>query len=101
MRRRDSIVLWPVYFDSSRTRREGRRLPKKFCISSPSIDLLEKAVKSLGLIYEVYREAAYPRLPWIKMGCIIVRRGGERKLQVLKKIASEIMKISGYPTRNV
>lgn len=99
MRKRDSIVLWPVYFDSTKTRREGRRLPKKFCVPSPDIIMLENAVKNLGLSYEVYQESFYPRLPWIKMGSIIVRKSGESKSRVMKRISSELMKLSGDSSR--
>ncbi|MEM3715758.1 MAG: signal recognition particle subunit SRP19/SEC65 family protein [Candidatus Bathyarchaeia archaeon] len=95
MRRRDSIVLWPVYFDSTKTRREGRRLPKKFCVPSPNVAMLENAVRNLGLSYEVQQEAFYPRLPWIKMGSIIVRKSGESKSRVMRRIASELTKLSG------
>ncbi|MCX8170429.1 MAG: signal recognition particle protein Srp19 [Candidatus Bathyarchaeota archaeon] len=94
MRRRDSIVLWPVYFDSTKTRREGRRLPKNLCIPSPNIMMLENAVKKLGLSYEVCEESFYPRIPWIKMGSIIMKKSGESKLQVMRKIASELVKLS-------
>ncbi|MEM1506950.1 MAG: signal recognition particle subunit SRP19/SEC65 family protein [Candidatus Bathyarchaeia archaeon] len=92
MRRRDSIVLWPVYFDSTKTRREGRRLPKNLCVPSPSISMLERAVKDLGLSYEISQETVYPRLPWIKTGCITVKKGGENKSQVIRRIALELMK---------
>lgn len=94
MKKRDAVVLWPVYFDSSKTRREGRRLPKKTCIQSPSIAMLEKAVKNLGLKYEIYIESAYPRLPWVKMGFIAVEKSGKRKAQVLKNVALELTKVS-------
>lgn len=97
MRRRDSIILWPVYFDSTKTRREGRRLPKNLCVPSPDITMLENAVKNLGLIYEVYQESFYPRLPWVKMGSIIVRKSGESKLHIMRRIASELMILSSDP----
>lgn len=88
------VILWPVYFDSSRTRREGRRLPKNLCVNSPSIIILEKAVKNLGLDSEISPESAYPRLPWIKMGFIMVKKDGKSKSQILKEVASELKKLS-------
>ncbi|MEM1586375.1 MAG: signal recognition particle subunit SRP19/SEC65 family protein [Candidatus Bathyarchaeia archaeon] len=94
MRRKDSIILWPVYFDLLKPRREGRRLPKKLCVQSPNILMLEKAVKNLGLNYEIFPEARYPRVAWVKSGFIAVGKSGKRKSQILKEVASELMKLS-------
>jgi signal recognition particle subunit SRP19 len=96
MRKSDMIILWPVYFDSSRTRREGRRLPKKLCVTSPNITMLEKAVKNLGLNFEITLESAYPRLPWIKTGFIIVKKNGKKKSQILREVASELIRLSTH-----
>jgi len=93
MRRKDEIILWPVYFDSSRTRREGRRLPKSLCVPSPSINMLEKALKNLGLNYKICPEAAHPRLPWIETGFIAVKKNKEHKNQILKKVAAELKRL--------
>lgn len=95
MRKKDAIILWPVYFDALRSRRDGRRLPKRLCIRSPSISMLEKAVKNLGLSYEICPEASYPRLPWIRMGFITVSKSWKRKSQILREIALELVKLSG------
>ena len=32
---KDKIVIWPVYFDASKSRKEGRRIPKKLAIKYP------------------------------------------------------------------
>lgn len=92
MRDRNGIVVWPVYFDSTRTRSEGRRLPKNLCIPSPNISIIEGALKKLGLNYEVFPELAYPRTPWVKSGLIIVRKSGKSKGQILREIAKELIK---------
>lgn len=94
MRRKDLVILWPVYFDSSRTRRDGRRLPKKLCIQSPNVKILEDTVKNLGLNYEIDAESAYPRIPWVKMGFIAVRKDGRSKAQILRGVALELMRLS-------
>lgn len=92
MRSRDGIVIWPVYFDSTRTRSEGRRLPKNLCIPSPNIGIIEGTLKKLGLNYEVFPEPAYSRTPWIKSGFAIVRKTGRSKNQILREIARELVK---------
>ena len=93
MRRRNEIIIWPVYFDSKKSRNEGRRLPKKLSVPSPSINMLEKAIKNLGLKYKVFPEASHPRLPWIKTGYIAVEKSGKPKNQLLKEIAFELIRL--------
>jgi len=56
--------------------------------------MLEKAVKNLGLNFEKSPESAYPRLPWIKMGSIIVKKNGKKKSQILREVASELIRLS-------
>ncbi|MBS7641045.1 MAG: signal recognition particle subunit SRP19/SEC65 family protein [Candidatus Bathyarchaeia archaeon] len=97
MRRKNEIILWPVYFDALRSRREGRRLPKKLCVRSLNISMLERAVKNLSLKYEVHPEASYPRLPWIKMGFVAVSKDRKNKSQVLREVASELIKLCQQP----
>jgi signal recognition particle subunit SEC65 len=94
MRRRNEVVLWSVYFDSLKSRSAGRRLPRNLSVPLPNIEMLEKAIKNLGLKYEVFPEAAYSRLPWIKTGFIIMEKGEKRKNQILKDVAAELIKIS-------
>lgn len=93
MRKKDVIILWPIYFDALRSRRDGRRLPRNLCIRSPNIFMLEKAVKNLGLSYEICPEAGYPRLSWIRMGFIAVSKS-KRKSQILREVALELVKLS-------
>lgn len=93
MRKKDILILWPVYFDALRSRWEGRRLPKRLCVRSPNVSILEKAVKNLGLDYEVHPDASYPRLPWIKMGSVAVNKAGKSKSRILKEVASELVKL--------
>jgi len=92
VRKRDGVTLWPVYFDSLKTRREGRRLPKKLCIPSPNIGVIEGALKNLGLKYEVFPDASHPRLPWAKSGFIIVKRNGRSKGRILREVAAELVR---------
>ncbi len=94
MRRKNEVVLWTVYFDSSRSRSAGRRLPKNLSVPSPNIEMLEKAVENLGLKYEVFPEAAYSRRPWVKSGFIIAEKGKRSKNKILKDVATEMIKIS-------
>jgi len=94
MRKRDKVILWPAYFDSTKTRKDGRKTPKNLAISSPKISEIKEAVEKLGLDYELVLEADYPKTPWLKTGMILAAKK-EPKNQIIKKVASQLLKIRG------
>jgi len=93
MRMRNEIVLWPIYFDSTMTRAEGRKVPKRLGKPSPSLDMIEKALKRLGIPYELVPEAVYPHFPWKKTGLILVKKS-KSKNQILKDVAEGLIRFS-------
>ncbi|MGC8997789.1 MAG: signal recognition particle subunit SRP19/SEC65 family protein [Candidatus Bathyarchaeia archaeon] len=94
MRKQDKVILWPAYFDSTKTRGEGRKVPKVLCVPSPKITELKEAAEKLGFECEVVVDASYPKTPWIKTGMLLVTKR-EAKNQLLKKIAKKLQKIRG------
>jgi len=94
MKKQNRIVLWPVYFDSNKTGREGRRVPKKLAIPSPKLEEIQKAVKRMGLRPEITSEAIHPRFPWRKTGLLIIPKK-DSKAKTLQKIAKELLDIRG------
>jgi signal recognition particle subunit SRP19 len=92
MRKQDKAILWPAYFDSAKTRKEGRRVPKNLAVQSPKILEITEAVVKLGLKHEVAAEAGFPKNPWVKAGMIMVEKKGTKE-QVIKKIAKQLLKI--------
>jgi len=93
MRRRDAVVLWPVYFDSVRTRAEGRKVPRRLAKQSPTVGMIEIAVANLGLRHELVSEDAHPHFPWKKTGSVLVAEG-RSKGQILKAVAEELLRLS-------
>jgi len=89
MRNRDEIALWPVYFDSTKTRTEGRKVSKRLAKPRPTLEMIEKAVESLRIPYRVVPNAAYPRFPWEKRGLILVKKV-KSKNKILKEVASKL-----------
>ena len=92
MRKQKKAIVWPVYFDSSKTRKEGRKVPKSFAVSNPNLAELQRAAERLGLKPEAEVNAAYPTVPWRKTGRIQVQKSGS-KMQTLLKIAKEVVAI--------
>jgi signal recognition particle subunit SRP19 len=92
VRKRDEVVLWSVYFDSTRTRAEGRRIPRRLAKPVPTLDVVGKAVGNLGHPYEVVSEAAHPRFHWKKTGFILVKKT-KPKNHLILEVAQEISRL--------
>ena len=95
MRKQNKIVVWPVYFDSTKARGQGRKIPKKYAVPNPKLDEICKALDKLNLKYEVVADTAYPKMPWRKTGVIYIEKGKESKLKILKKIGETLVKVRG------
>jgi signal recognition particle subunit SRP19 len=90
MRKQDKAIIWPAYFDQTKTRKKGRRVPKSLAVQSPKIAEIAVAAERLGLEHELVPTAGYPKMPWIKTGMIMVEKKGSKE-QVIEKIAKQIL----------
>jgi len=97
MRKQEKTIIWPAYLDSTKTRKEGRRIPKNLSVPFPKISEIEEALEKLGLEYELVSEAGYPKTPWLKVGMILVKKN-EPKDQTIQKIAKQLLKIRSATT---
>lgn len=93
------MIVWPAYFDSTRTRGGGRRVPKGLAVPSPKILEIREAAEKLGLSYEVVLDAGYPKTPWLKTGMLLVMKK-EPKEKVIRKIGEHLLKIRSGTTKN-
>lgn len=94
MRKQEKFIIWPAYFDQTKTRKEGRRVPKTLAVPNPKIAEVSTAVTHAGLKHEVFAEAAYPKTPWLKTGLVMVEKKGSKE-QVIRKIAKQLLKLRG------
>ena len=92
VRKQDKIIIWPVHFDSTKTRKDGRRVPKSLSVSSPKILEIKDAVEKLGLEYELVADAGYPKTPWLKTGMLLLKKN-EAKEQIIRRIAKQLLNI--------
>ncbi len=92
MRKLDKAIIWPIYFDVSKTRKKGRRVPKTMAVQSPRIDEIKLAVDRLGLKNETMPEAHFPKMPWTKTGMLLVEKK-EPKEKIIQNIAKQLLKI--------
>ena len=76
-------VVWPVYFDKSVSRLDGRKVSKKLAVEKPSIENIAKAAKSLGLHPVLEKFTAHPSHPFRREGRILVdKKDAKNKLLV-------------------
>jgi signal recognition particle subunit SRP19 len=92
MRKQNRVVLWPVYFDSNKTRLQGRRIPKALAVTSPRLDELQKAVERCGMQPEIVADFRHPHTPWQKTGLISVAKSAS-KTQIIRRVAKELSSI--------
>ena len=85
----DKFIVYPVYFDKSLSRSEGRRIPKKDAVDKPSIEDLANAAKSLGLHPVIEKNVAHPSIHWKQQGRLLVDKTKSKEM-VLKQIAKRL-----------
>jgi signal recognition particle subunit SRP19 len=91
MRKQDKIIIWPVYFDQTKTRKNGRRVSKSLAVQNPKILELQEAAQKLGLDFEVAADKGYSKTPWVKAGMLLVEKKGSKE-QVISRIAKQLLK---------
>lgn len=94
MRKQDKIIVWPAYFDSARTRKEGRRVPKSLTGPIPRITEVKDATDRLHLDSELVLDVAYPKTPSQKTGMVLVKKK-QSKDETVKEIAKQLIKTRG------
>jgi len=97
MRKQDKIIIWPAYFDSAKTRKDGRRVPKDLAVSSPKVLEIKEVAEKLHFECEIVMDVAHPRTPWLKTGMLLAKRN-EAKEQMIKKIAKQLVKMRSVGT---
>ena len=92
MRKLDKAIIWPIYFDMSKTRKEGRRVPKNIAVQSPKIEEIKQAADKLGLENEINLNARFPKNHWSKTGMLLIEKK-EPKEKIIQKLAKQLVKI--------
>lgn len=83
-------IIWPVYVDSNRSRREGRKINKEDAVSKPKLTEISRAARKLNLNPKVEDDKSYPGSWWENSGRIIVETENSSKNEILVKISQNI-----------
>ena len=85
----DKYVIYPIYFDKSVSRLNGRKISKKKAVDKPKLEDISKAAKSLNLNPVLEKEIAHPSRNWKKEGRILVDKK-DSKSKLLLQIANRL-----------
>jgi signal recognition particle subunit SRP19 len=82
-------VLWPEYFEKGRSRSSGRRVRRTLAVERPTLQMLEEAVKGLGLEYVSDNEKSHPANWWAHGGLIRVENTMP-KTQLIERVGERL-----------
>jgi len=85
----DKYVVWPIYFDKSISRLNGRKIARKHAVEKPNSENIAKAAKSLGLHPILEKNAAHPARRWKKEGRVLIEKK-DSKSKLLMQIANRL-----------
>lgn len=85
------IIVWPVYIDSERSLKEGRKISKENSVKSPKIGEISRAARKLDFNPITESDKKYPGLWYESSGRIIIEVDeGISKREALKLISEQI-----------
>ncbi len=79
----DLIVVWPAYFDSTKTRSQGRMVPKALAIESPTAEEVYDACSELKLAPTLEPSKKMPASWWERQGRVLVPKKGAKMKSLL------------------
>lgn len=85
----DRYILYPLYFDSTISRKDGRRLSEKDCIEKPTIEQIARAAQTLGLHPEIQKNNSHPSRSWKQDGRVLVDKK-ESKQKLLRLLSRRL-----------
>jgi signal recognition particle subunit SRP19 len=82
-------TIWPANIDSTKTAKEGRKIPKNNAVSTPKLREISRAATKLGLNPTLEKDKSYPKSWWESSGRVIVDKN-QPKREILIKISNTI-----------
>jgi signal recognition particle subunit SRP19 len=90
LRKKETIIIWPAYFDGKLSRKKGRRVPKKISLRDVKVEEIISAATDLNLS-PILISGAYPKYPWQKNGAVLVKKHSS-KTSIINDLAGRIRK---------
>ncbi|WP_292460202.1 signal recognition particle subunit SRP19/SEC65 family protein [Methanothermococcus sp.] len=87
------IIIWPVYLDVGKSRKEGRKVSKELGIKTPKLKNIYNILIKMGYTAELIKNKSYPKEPWETVGYIKVKVNDDvSKTELIKKICKKVNK---------
>jgi len=99
-----TYIIWPEYFDSTLTRKLGRRVPKHQGVLHPTVNDIITACRELKFDCEAYEDKKYPRTWYSSEGYVrVILREGEvlSKNELIKLIAGKLAELKSASRRSL
>jgi signal recognition particle subunit SRP19 len=85
------IIIWPVYLDGEKSRKEGRKVPKELGVKNPKLKDIFNALKKMGYSAEIVKNKSYPKEHWETLGYIKVNIDNNiSKMDLIKKVCKNL-----------
>ena len=91
-RQRKTWIIYPEYFDRSKSRSNGRRVPKNVAVKNPKIEEIASVLDEMDVPNRIEKHAQHPAHWYEENGRLIVPKQQEKKDDFLNKLADEIRK---------
>ncbi|RLF08314.1 MAG: signal recognition particle protein Srp19 [Thermoprotei archaeon] len=86
---RDRVIIYPCYFDSTKSEAKGRKVPKKLAFPSPKIDEIFQAAQELNLD-PIIEDKPHPSWWWEETSRISIRKVASKR-KLLLMLAQKIL----------
>lgn len=83
------LVLWPEYFDSNLSYRQGRRISVSAAVSNPKLEEISKALTNLDIKHQLEPEACFPG-QWHKKSGRVLMSKSQPKTKIIKWVAKRL-----------
>lgn len=80
----NDMILWPEYFDSSISRKKGRRVSKELSVASPSCEDIFNVCRRLSLNPELEKGRAHPSRWYDPKGRVKVMKKFSKSETIIK-----------------
>jgi len=88
-RKENLLVVYPEYFDSTLSRREGRRVPKEQARENPTLGDIEKAATAAGFELRAEPKSAFPPRWFERRGRLLVKKKASKE-KTIRSIARKM-----------
>ncbi|MCC7554224.1 MAG: signal recognition particle subunit SRP19/SEC65 family protein [Methanobacteriaceae archaeon] len=82
-------IVWPEYFNSNLSIKEGRKISKDKCFKNPTTKDIVKALRKLKIQYTVEDKKSYPGKWYENNGRVIIETD-KNKREILEEIAQNM-----------